>query len=171
MRVGRLIVDDGEERSGEAAFQIRQRGDDALGGVDLVGADRLLHREEEVGLAIDVRVDALRCIGVEHLGDIADAGAVAARDLDVGDGSGTGDVAADVDTGLALLAIEDAAWQADVVHRDRANHVVDREVVVFEGFGVDLDLDGRRDDAIGLHVADAGQLLDGGDEAVLDDRR
>ena len=66
------------------------------------GADRLLHREEEVGLAVDVRVDALGRVGVEHVGDVADAHAVGARDLQLGDGLRSVDVAADVDAGLAL---------------------------------------------------------------------
>src|ERR1700694_1410236 len=76
------------------------------------------------------------------------------------------DVAADVDAGFGRCAVENTAGQANVADRDRADHVIDREIVVLQLAGINLNLDRWGHDAVRLHVADAGHLLERGDELI-----
>ena len=78
-------------------------------------------------------------------------------------------VAADVDVGLAVGPVDDAARRAHVVVGDRADDVGQREARGRQRFGIDVDLNRRRDRAVGFDERHAWNLFERRDDLV--DRR
>ena len=184
LRIGRLHVEDRELHVGIGAAQAGQRGQHVLRGLDLTRVGRLLDIQLDRRDAVGIREHPLRLVGIADIGHVADAEQPRRRAPDVGagrrvgtraeqevrNGSGVLDVAAHIEVGLAVGTVEDAARRADVVVRQRAHDVGQREARRAQLLRIDRNLNRRRDRAVLLHERDALELLERRHDLVHDER-